>query len=251
MISIIGNELYKIFRSKRIYIFLAILLVFSVGIAFLVSNITPSEQISAEMIDMLKGPYFPAQILSIISDLLLPIFATLIITFLISDEYDNGTLKLPLLHGFSRGRVIISKVIAGILVTVLMLLFVLVAAYGMGLLLWGSRVVDSGQFVNTLKAYSLTVLPFITLILLTAFIAILVKNSGIVIGVMVAIFVLGSFVSGVFPNVSTYLPTYYLKAFASSLDKINYSRALLVCGIYGVAAYAAAYLKFFRMEIQK
>lgn len=251
MFCMLKNELYKIFHSRRIYVFLSILFVFSAALAVLISSITPSEQISEEMLKNLKGAYFPVQILSTITDLLLPIFITLIITFIISDEYDNGTLKLPLLHGFSRGWVIVSKVLASTIVMILMLAFVYVVSYGAGLIFWGSSVIEKTVALSTLKAYLLTMLPFLAFIIIASFLAILFKNSGVVIGIVVAILVLSSFIGALFPDASTYIITYYLKAFSSSVANLEYLRAVIVCLIYGVVFYIASYLKFFKMEIQK
>ena len=251
MFLILKNELYKIFHNKRIYMFLIILLLFIVAIAYLINSIEPSLQMSATMLDKLKGAYFPIQILSTISDLLLPMFVTLIITLLFSDEYYNGTLKIPLLNGFTRIELITAKLLISIITTIIMLICVFALSYLTSFLFWGDAVSNNKVFVKTVQVYSLTLLPFIALITIVLFLSMFIKNSGIIIGVIVSVLVLSSFISSLFPGASQYILTYYLKAFSAKLDGINLSKSISICIAYGIVFLAGVYARFSRMEIDK
>jgi|GEM_PF-4514663 len=249
MVSIFKNELYKLFHSRRIYIFSGIMLVTLIGFAIIINSISPSELITTDMIDEMKGINFPLQFLSTISDLLLPVFVVLIMTFFVSDEYESGTLKLPILQGFRRESIIIAKTLISIFFSFLMVAFVYLAANMVSLGLWGTKSYTADGLLSITKIFLLSVIPIIALVTFTMLLSLLVKNSGLVIGILIAILVFSSLIGSMFPEVSKYMFTYHLKAFAQITD--SYLNGILTCTVSAIIFLMSALFTFNKMEIHK
>ena len=161
MKKLFENEMYKIFKSKRIYIFCGILALVSLVFSLIVKQVYVAGQFGGDMTLKDLAVQYPLQLLSTVSDLLLPVFATLMITFLIADEYNEGTLKLSILSGYGRSRIIVSKVLAVVVATFIMLIVVYITSYLGSFLAFGSAVIHDDVGYN-IKAYVWSFLPLIT-----------------------------------------------------------------------------------------
>lgn len=250
MKKLFENEMYKIFKSKRIYIFCGILAFVALVFSLIVKQVYMAGQFGEDITLKELAVQYPLQLLSTVSDLLLPIFATLMITFLIADEYNEGTLKLSILSGYGRNRIIISKVLAVIVATVIMLVVVYITSYLGSFLAFGSAVIQNDVGYN-IAAYIWSLLPLITWIVFNFFLALYIKNSGIIVGVVVGITLVSSILSSMLPRISSYIGTYYLKAIAASFSTINLGMAAVVCLMYMFLFGTVSYVKFIKMDIEK
>ncbi len=170
MLQLLYNELYKIFHNKRIYIFLGIIAAFTILTAVLINFMPETQYNTAEMLNSVKGPYYPREVYNIMSDVLFPIFVILIVIFLVAEEYENGTLKLPLIHGFSRQEVIASKIICSIIVTIFMLVSTYAMTYIISQILWKNAFSDIPYTLLTLKRGCLSIFPLIGIIVCSTYI---------------------------------------------------------------------------------
>lgn len=246
----IKNEWIKVNKSKRLLVFSLIIVVLSAFFGVVVRKIEQTGQLTADMLEGTIGGYFPLQILGVVSDMVLPIFATLLVCFLIIDEYNGGTLKLPLLSGHSRDAVISAKI-----VTVLLCMFFIVGlTWGsstiVAAVIWGGESVVPVLFDNLLIFFE-TYLAIAGWSLVMFLVALFLQNSGIMIGVVTVILVMSSLVGNMFPEISKYILTYYFKAFASQAENMNLVLGNGICVgtllLFGVLTIG----RFRRMEICK
>lgn len=196
------------------------------------------------------GGYFPIQILGVVSDMVLPIFATLLACFLLIDEYNSGTLKLPILCGHSRNAIITAKILAVLMVMAYIMTVTWISANLTAVILWGTDGVIE-MLGSNLMIYAQTFVAIASWSLIMMLAALFLQNSGIMIGIMTAVLVISSVVGSMFPSIARYIITYYLKAFSSQSGTVSYILGDAVCMSVFVIFGIAAYLRFNRMEIQK
>jgi len=251
MRALVSNELYKSFRSKKTYIFLSVLFVITVLFGIMMEYSTVPQGNDPELVEKYGGPMFPVAILSGISDFLMPIFITLFVTAMITDEYQHGTFKLPLLHGRSRSQMFHAKLLSQFVLIVILLLSAFIFSYVFGVICWGSKMFSYNEFIDAIIKYGLTLLPFFALTLIVYFIGLRISNSGIVIGTVAAILV-GSAVIGQFlREVNPYLITFYFKAFLMDLTDAELIKGCLVSFGYGLLFYGLSWSTLAKMDILK
>lgn len=250
MLAIFRNEIIKILKSKRVYIFAAIMVVISVLFGVIISQMQKTGAVSDEMMQQMIGGYFPIQILGMVSDMLLPIFATLFACFLLTDEYNSGTLKLPILCGHSRKNLLTAK-IAAISITITVITIVtFISAHIVAAFIWGIGTVQN-MFLGNLVIYAETLLAILSWGICMVLLSLWIQNSGVLIGAVVAVLVVSSLIGSVFPDISKFILTFYFKAFSSLAGTMNYSLAIGVCVGSMMIFCGIAFLRFEKMEIQK
>lgn len=250
MLSILKNELIKIVKSKRFLIFTLIMILLCVFFGFVVLQIEKSGMATGEMLEQMIGGYFPIQILGLVSDMVLPIFATLLACFLFIDEYNSGTLKLPILCGHSRNAILTAKMITILLIMGYLMIITWFSASLVSIVFWGVKGVQQLFWVN-LGIYAQTFIAMAGWSMIMILISLFLQNSGIVIGIITVILVISSIVGGMFPAVAQYIITYYLKAFSSQSGMVNYLLGNFVCISGLIISGFLSYIKFNCMEIQK
>lgn len=251
MSMLVKNEFFKLLKSKRYYVFICIVIALIILLAIATKSILNSESVNEEIINRIRPYDFPMQVLGSMTDFLLPVFLTLIITFFISDEFVATTFKLPLLHGFKRVEVLLAKVITTIIVVFLLLVITFLVSYGISFMIWGSEVYNTAVILETIKGYILTLVPLISFMFIIVTIALLSKNSGVVIGIMVSLLVGGFLIGSLIPKVNKYSIVYYLKAFAVSSENLDLVFSSIVCILYCVVFFVVSNQIVRRLEINK
>jgi ABC-type transport system involved in multi-copper enzyme maturation permease subunit len=195
MINLIKNETFKVFRLKKLYIFMAIGFVLLIinCIEFLVLK-SFSEQVPPGLIDMLSnlsGQSFPMMMLPGLAQLII-IFMAILLADIISDEYKNGTLKLSLLRQVSRADLLISKIVAMFITVAVFLGFTMIVSYIAGTLFfgWGDKTVINNEtfetgkgLILTFQSYLITLFPYLGFGMLIVFISVLLTSMGATIGI--------------------------------------------------------------------
>lgn len=159
-------------------------------------------------------------------------------------------MKLSILSGYGRSRIIISKVLAVIVATFIMLVVVYLTSYLGNFLAFGSAAIQNDVGYN-IAAYVWSFLPLITWIVFNFFLSLYIKNSGVIVGVVVGIILVSSILSSMLPKISSYIGTYYIKAIAASFSTVNLGMAVVVCLIYMFLFGTVSYMKFIKMDIEK
>lgn len=221
MMSIIKCETYKLYKTKRIYIALLIILISmipSIISEYLVRNVNLATS---------NGAILSISFLSSSSLFLIPITIIISITTLISNEYADGTLNLLLLKPFKRRSIILGKFFSVSFVILLMLLALFILGYALGFTLFGfnSSLVIKGitltpkeGLILTTISYVFCIIPFMaftSLIILICTIFTSPSTSGIIsVIILVSNFVLSVFM----PEISPLLITEYFNIYSNILE---------------------------------
>ena len=245
----VKNELYKLWKGRRLGIFLLILFVTCIAMGVLVISIQMKGLLEKDVIDSMTGGNFPTQVLGMIADIVLPVFATLFVTFLVTDEADSGSLKLPLLCGQSREKLIAAKAVVVLISAMALIAVTYVTSNIVAVAFWGSDTVVAALFQNAV-IYAETYFALAGWSMVVLFVSLFVKNSGSMVGIAVIVLVIGCILSSASPQIAKYEVMYYLKAFVSMVA-IDRTLAMAVCGGTIVAFFAMTTLKFKALQIQK
>lgn len=146
MLTLLKLELFKILKRPRTYIgfgaVLFIVLAFHISMYFQGQSIVSFILDNLESTFRMEGSIINANLLTyiLLNSLMIhiPILICLVTGDLISGESSTGTIRFLLQKPFSRLQVYNSKVIAGILYTLALMLLMGLSAYGIGYILFGN-----------------------------------------------------------------------------------------------------------------
>ncbi|MFD1413601.1 ABC transporter permease [Oceanobacillus jeddahense] len=212
MYGLIKNELYKFFKQKKLYLFIAVI------VAVQLVSVWQYQSSNREQVShLLNGQSYPLAALAE-SSLFITMFMAVFIAETIVEEYKRGTFKLVLLRPVSRTQFIFAKSVSVLACICFMVAFTILTAYGIGVLFlgWGNQLIVQGEplfsdgmllrdgkgvvlTVVAAFAYSLPVFGFAMLIM---FIALLSLNVGITIGTALALFMFVPLLNGVIQDYS-------------------------------------------------
>ncbi|WP_242145731.1 MULTISPECIES: ABC transporter permease subunit [unclassified Bacillus cereus group] len=148
MLKMVRNELLKMFSGKRMYIFIVISFLYVIGTLFSTKHMIENvDTIKAQIPANLNVPDVPEIVLNGfsataitldgVSSFLLIVYVIVLAASSITDEYRNGTLKMPLLQGVTRAAIICSKLMALSTVIVFFLFFNFIVTIISGSYLFG------------------------------------------------------------------------------------------------------------------
>lgn len=120
MFKCLRNELYKNFRSKKLYVIFSIIVLFQFIMAFGINNIANETGMSGYL-DLINLWSFPFQFISQTLSNLFLIMVIVLISGAFSDENNDGTLKLSLIRPITRTEFLFSKIISSIIITAFLL----------------------------------------------------------------------------------------------------------------------------------
>lgn len=271
MINILTNELYKIMARKKLYIFLGIIFLAAllIGLSTLhANNILSSQPTQGEegLGNLLAFPRdnaqnFPMILLEGVSGFIIPIMVVTFVADMVADEYSEGTLKLPLLRQISRNQLLLGKVVALYSMLLLVLLFVMLIAYGTGLVLlgWGPHFTmkvitfSPGQgILFTIFIYFISALPQLAFGMVVLLFSVLLSSSGEVTGIGVGLLFILSILGSIVNDAAPFLVSGYFnlpRLFYSGFDPIVLGTGALVVSIYGFGFYALSRFVFMRKDI--
>ncbi|MBV7276489.1 ABC transporter permease subunit [Clostridium sp. PL3] len=267
MINILVNEVYKLLSRKKIYIFMVILflLVLIMTISTVMTNkafgtgglgnnqtITPMQT---------NGQSFPVTLLDSIISFTLPIMVVILVADIVTGEYAEGSLKLPLLRQVSRKQLLLAKVGALLISIMILLFFIMILGYvfGVAILGWGDKfllkeIILSSTYgiLFTLFIYSSSIFPLLSFGMIILLFSIILSNEGSVISTGVGIFITLTIVNEMFYRVSPYLLNHYFNVYdlinsGSEIEKMI--TAILVIFLYGIVFYFASLISFKKKDI--
>lgn len=263
MWPVVKNELIKLFRFKKIYIYTAILL----GFALLMAAGTMAIQSAPEMAETVAGPNplltlnstsYPLWFLGMVSDLILPLFFIILVAGMFSEEYGKGTLKLSLLHKVRRTKLVLGKIITMAVAIVIMLVLVYLIALGVGTIFLDSGPLNmmgqpvQGGTASVLAAYGLYALFLLSYSLTMMALAQFFASSGATIGVGLGVqFGLG-IIGGFFSKIAPYLLTSHFGIYTflfMPAETGDVLRSFAVVTIYALAGTAFTLWHFNRKDL--
>lgn len=253
MLRLLENEVFKIFAQKKIYVFMIVIVLFSM---------LPAVEWAQGSVDIpMNGQNLPLYMLGTINSII-PIF--IIVTFgdLITDEYVNGTLKLPLLHPVSRPKLLTAKLLALIVPVTLLLLLGMLSSYGIGTLLfgWGDQflynesvfAIEKG-ILFTLGSYIASILPLMMFAAVVMLICLPFPSGGAAVAASIGLLLLLSLLAQLLESIRPYLIITYFHEFPNQLfftgDIGKILLSLLVMSVYGISSYLGSIYFFTRKDL--
>lgn len=256
MFTLIGVELYKIFKKWRTYIgFIAIaILVPLIQVAMLIEGersldfMTRNLQQSFVFVGNLLNGYLISYIILNSLTIHIPFLITLVSGDLLAGEATAGTYRLLLTRPRTRFTILTAKYISGIIYTNLLVLFLAVVSLGLGLSLFGVGeliVIKSSGIIIFAKndiiwrfimGYGFAALSMCVVSSLAFLFSALVENAiGPIVTTMaiIIIFIIISAIDiDIFQSIRPYLFTTYMNTWRLFFDDpFNNAEILKSCGI--------------------
>lgn len=195
MINLIENELFKIFRLKKLYISVAIAILIELleAVVYIYMKQNPSGLAADDLSSLasLNGQSFPLLMLIGFNQYSV-VFMSIILADIISDEFRTGTIKLSLLRPVSRIELLNSKIVALFVSLAILLGFTLITSYLVGSIFfgWGDETLIAGISYDTIKgllltfqSYFFTLFSYFAFGMIIVFVSILCKNMGLTVGI--------------------------------------------------------------------
>lgn len=257
MINIIQNEISKIFSRKKIYIFISILFIVAL-INLLNSLITRNLFASQDY-----GQTFPLLLFDSVASLVIPIFVVVLIASMVTDEYLDGSLKLTLLRKVSRNQLLLGKMGALFVVLFLLLLFLLIVGYTIGIsffgwgkvfLLKGKELSSSQGILFTLSVYTTSLLSYISFGMIILLFSVTIDNSGSVVALGLVTLISWVFIGEIFHKISPYLITDYFNTYNLFISNPSKEKIIFSFGViflYSISFYLLSFKIFNNKDLLK
>ncbi len=277
MLTLLRIELYKIFKKWRTYIgFIAIgLLVPLIHIAMLVEGshtlnfMTRNIRESFVFVGNLLNGYLVSYITLASLAVHIPFLITLVAGDLLAGEATSGTYRLLVTRPISRTQIVVSKFLAGIVYTNLLVLWLAIVSLGLGLILFGVGeliVINADAIIileqtdvlwRFLLGYGFATLGMSVVASLAFFFSSLVENAiGPIISTMAVIIVflvISALQVDIFKEIRPYLFTNYIMSWRLFFDDpVDLSEIIKAAGIligHVAVFFTAALLIFNRKDI--
>jgi len=269
MTTLIKIELYKIFRKWRTYIgfaavtFLVLLIQFaiSLGERDAASRLTNQLSDSFLMVGNLLNGYFVSYMILNAIIVNVPFLIVLVAGDMLAGEATAGTYRILMTRPISRLQVVLSKFLASLIYSFMLILWLAVLSLTLGLVLFGSGeliVFQKGLIIfakddiiwRFILAYLMAALTMCTVASLAFIFSSLVENAIGPIVTAMAIIIVFAILSAIpidfFQTIKPYLFTNYI--FSWNLffeDTLNYTELLKALGVlighivvlFGITAY--------------
>ena len=208
-----------------------------------------------------NGQSFPLTLFGGVMSTILPIFVVILIANMVTDEYTDGSLKLPLLRQVSRNELLIGKLVSLTVVMILMMLFLILLGYGLGTAFfgWGDRFLIKGRaisssqgFIFTLLIYGSSLISLVSFGMVILLFAVLLDNSGSVVAIGMGILFSSLFLGQVLPETSPYLISMYFNTyelFTSQTGLKEVALGFLVILTYGIGFLIPSIFIFKRKDL--
>lgn len=198
----IKKELYKLAHKKKyiVMLILALLaLVIRYGLSYALTRLTRGQ--------VTIHTNLPLEILPLLTDLYIPIIMFVAVTDLIADEIREDTLKADFLRPMTRERLLFSKVIA---VMLLSMAYMLVIYFAAALV----QVITGGGYRHmgmTFGAYLIDIVPLVNIILLAVIVNLFTEKPALSMLLCLAVYAVLKYFSIYGGTASSVLFTSYLR----------------------------------------
>lgn len=208
------------------------------------------------------GQSYPLFFFGFIVYFVLPIFIPMLVADMITEEYLSGTLSLTLIQPITRGGLLLAKALSLYLTIIAVLIHALISAYLIGTIFfsWGAEFIYKGVSYSTAEGIFLTTglylvssFPFLSYGIGVILLALLIQNSGGVVGVSIGLIIVCFALTGLIPNIQSYFLSTYFGSFSHLvlLEPFIPDRnlAVKVIGIHGVIFYLASFFVFRKKDL--
>ena len=235
------NESTKLFKRSKYKILLICIGILSIVLG-LISNYT-GGLINVSLSNL------PLNILSILTNVLIPLIIFMAVADLFAAEQENGTIKAVITRPISRNEILISKMISILIYVTSILIVAFIIGLFMGILFGRTQVINIPEIFI---AYVVSILPIIPIIFLSILISQLSKSSSSSVMLSVLIYIIIMLSGIIFPSISSMLfisYTNWYKLFIGAQMPIK--SILIIVGLlmgYSLIFFSGAYALFEKKE---
>lgn len=178
------NEIEKLYKKKKMLV--SILISFIVIVLGQIIVITMRNGFGLRGV---SSTDFPILVLSIISNIILPLFTALITIDSFSGEFSHNTLKISLTRPIARLKLFTAKLTAIIIFVLSNLIFVMIFSIMAGLI-FNSNTMSLLSFFRIILSYMVTLFPIIVFLLIIVFLSNIFKSGISVFFLSILIFII-------------------------------------------------------------
>ena len=235
------NENTKLFKRSKYKILLICIGILSIGLG-LISNFT-GGLINVSLSNL------PLNILSILTNIFIPLIVFMAVADLFAAEQENGTIKAVITRPINRNEILISKMISILIYVISILIITFIIGLVMGIFFGRTQVINIPEIFI---AYVVSVLPIIPTIFLSILISQLSKSSSSSVMLSVLIYIIIILLGIIFPSISSMLfisYTNWYKLFIGAQMPIK--SILTIIGLllgYSLVFFSGAYTLFEKKE---
>jgi len=230
------NENTKLFKRSKYKILLICIGILCIALG-LISNFTGGLT------------NLPLNILSILTNILIPLIVFMAVADLFVAEQENGTIKAVITRPISRNEILISKMVSILIYVISILIITFIIGLVMGIFFGRTQVINIPEIFI---AYVVSILPIIPTIFLSILISQLSKSSSSSVMLSVLIYIIIMLSGIIFPSISSMLfisYTNWYKLFIGAQMPIK--SILIIVGLlmgYSLIFFSGAYALFEKKE---
>ena len=235
------NESTKLFKRSKYKIFLICIGILSMGLG-IISNFT-GGLINVSLSNL------PLNILSILTNVLIPLVIFMAVADLFAAEQENGTIKAIITRPISRNEILVSKMISILIYVISILVITFIVSSVMGIFFGRTTVINIPEIFI---AYVVSIFPIIPTILLSILISQLSKSSSSSVMLSVLVYIIIMLSGIVIPSISSMIfisYTNWYKLFIGAQMPIK--SILTIIGLllgYSLVFFSGAYALFEKKE---
>ncbi len=254
MINIIKCEIFKLYKTKKIFIsilFMLLSIFYSIFNEFIIN----SESLSKS-----SGNIFSLSLLSSYSSFLIPILIIISVISLINNEHSDGSLTLILLKPFTRGKIVLAKFFSISIFITIFLIVSLIIGYLLSYIIFGfsQNFIIKGISLSyadgiklTLMSYLLSIISYIAFISFNMLICLSINPPSYAAITSIVVFFSMQILNSIFNEISPLLINYYFNSYNAILESsLGFNSALLINSIYILVFLCISILIFTKKEIK-
>jgi len=235
------NENTKLFKRSKYKILLIFIGVLTIALG-IISNYT-GGLINVSLSNL------PLNILSILTNILIPLVVFMAVADLFAAEQENGAIKSVITRPISRNEILISKMISILIYVTSILIITFILGLVMGIFFGRTQVINIPEIF---MAYVVSILPIIPTVLLSILISQLSKSSSSSVMLSVLTYIIIMLISILFPQVSSMIFTSYTNWYKLFIGaQMPMKSILIIVGLlmgYSLIFFSGAYALFEKKE---
>lgn len=198
MLKVLKNEIIKMYSGKKFYVLSAVLIV-CIAIMAVLGKGDVSSEITA-------NNFLVRTLFGMVMKPVIPMFMVLVIAEALTEDYTHGTMKFSLMTPITKAEFILGKLIFIAIYALILLIISFVGSYIVGGMVFGlgNRTEFLNTFITNIKVYASVVFPLISFSMVISVLALLINNSGAVIGLGIGIDVIMMMIDSQIKNAAYY-----------------------------------------------
>ncbi len=259
MVNLLKSDFYKLFRTKSFYICGIIAAALAVlGVVILSSSLKSELGIDAALLGY-DGLYALTTGTGQAT-----LFITIMLSMFIPSEFAFGTMKNIASRGISRTNIYLSKIIVGVFITVVYVLFCAAASFTAGSVMWGTGELTRAVYLDISRMIGLFLLAEVSLQCIFMMVGFFIRQTGGTVATNLAIIIAVPALVIQFINFavyqwfkaedfesSKYWPATYLSKYLSlDIAQTDIITGIIVCSSFIVISLALGIFFFNKRDIK-